>query len=574
MYLRDIIISANSDGTLLRTIAKKWCDHHEELLEPVAALHNSAQIDLVSACASEEINAVPCEYLFGLQRVFYQVLPDLECNVKDAVEACRVLYEKVSTDGAAGYIYEGLQKWLEKDEQRVGQALTESEGKNDLGGNVTRCCLLAGASFDLAKYSKLAIQTSKRAETEKRRGAIIAIGHMSLEENDRNLNGVLERIHELLREPLSDQDCGFAIEAASNVLGRLGRTLVDRVEPLLYSACDHPSPISRQAIAHGLLSNSQLYTEDMVTASFEALRETGGSEAATIQLIDSVLYGWDLAIDRERVRDFLIPLIGRELDGIDFNDLRQLQHKMEQDAGDILGWFVVCLLLTGDHRLSEFANSMLPFREVKVGLDIDVGSLAPNSRWILFLAKKVIGYCLINRDSTGMLLTACLRAVPEEEQAELEDLIFEYYLINYPGAIKILEDTVSDQEPARACVGRLKDRISGYLDALGRHGSCSAFDPTERERWLQVHRNIDFWREAQEKAERQSIFYQVAHKAVLLYGTRSIVYAYAGEGQERLRQEVALGSHEFRAEFPRLEAIDPVGHQWALTSFRSEPTPS
>ena len=559
---------------LLCTIAEMSYDHQEELLEQVAVLHNSGQIDIVAACASEELNRIPRKHLFGLQRVFYQVLPDLDCNVKGAVAACRMLYDKVSSDGTAGYIYEGLRKWLERDEQRVEQALTEMEGKNDDGSDIARCSLLAGASFNLAKYSNLAIQLSRRAEPETRRGSIIAMGYMPLEEHDRNLDDVLNRIHELLNEPQSDEDCGFAIEAAFNILSRLGKKLADRVGPLLYSACDRPSPILRQAIAQGLLSNRQLYTEDMVTASFEALKQTRGSETATIQLIDSVLYAWDLENDRERVRDFLISFIGREEEGVDFGELENFQHKVEHSAGNVLGWFVVSLLLTGDHRLSEFANDMLPFREAQVGLDIDVGSLVLDSRWILFLAKKVLGYCLIKRDSAGMLLSACLRSVAEEEQTELEDLIFEYYLINYPGAIKILRSTVSEHESARACVGRLENRISRYLDALGKHGSCSAFDPSERERWLQIHRNIDFWRETQEKAERQSVFYQVIHKSVLLYGTRSIVYAYVGEGQERIRQEVTLGSHEFKAEIPRLEAIDPVGHQWAITSFRSERTPS
>lgn len=574
MKLRDAIVSAKTDGTLLRTIAEKWYDQHEGLLEPVVALHNSGQIDIVRACASKEINDVPSKDLFGLQRVFYQALPDLECNVEDAVSACRALYDQVRADGTAGYIYEGLRKWLEKDEQRVEQSLAEMEGKNDICGNVTRCSLLAGASFDLAKYSRLAMQISRRSKPETRRAAIVAIGYMPLKENDQNLDDVLGRLHELLKAPKADEDCGYAIEAASNILGRVGETLLDRVEPLLYSACDRRNPISRQAIAHALLSNGKLYTENMVTATFEALKETRGSEAATIHLIDSVLCEWDLENERERILDLLTALIGRDADGLDYGDLPSFLHKVEQGAGDILGWFVVCLLFTGNHRLSEFANRMLPFREVQDGLDIDVGSLAQDSRWILFLAKKILGYCLINRDSTGMFLAACLRAVAEQERSELEDLIFEYYLVNYPKAIKILQSTVSEGEPARSCVGRLEERISAYLDALGKPGSCSAFDPSERERWLRVHRNIDFWREAQEKAERQSVFYQVAHKSLLLYGTRSIVYAYAGEGQERIRQEVALGSHEFKAEFPRLEVIDPVGHQWALTSFRLELTPS
>ena len=152
--------------------------------------------------------------------------------------------------------------------------------------------------------------------------------------------------------------------------------------------------------------------------------------------------------------------------------------------------------------------------------------------------------------------------------------MFEYYLVNYPRAIKRLESAITKTDLARTSVERLSGRISEYLDALEVSGICDAFDPGERERWIQIHRKMDFWRKAHEDAERQSVLFQVAHKAVLLYGTRSIVYAYAGQGEMPVRQEVALESHEFEVELPRLEAIDPVGHQHALIRFRSEPVPA
>ena len=172
-----------------------------------------------------------------------------------------------------------------------------------------------------------------------------------------------------------------------------------------------------------------------------------------------------------------------------------------------------------------------------------------------------------------MLLT-CLRSVSKEYRSELEDLIFDYFLVNYPGAIRRFKSSLAKKDPARVSVKRLSGRIEEYLDRLRQSGICDAFRPGERERWLQFQRKSDFWQKVHDDAERHSVLFQLAHKAVLLYGTRSIVYTYTSDESDPVRKEIALGSHEFTAELPRLESIDPVGLQYAILRFRSEPLPS
>ena len=398
MSLRDTLTSANADGTLLCTIAEKWYDHHKEILVPVIELHNSGQFDFVGTCGKNELEKVPGERFFGLQRVFCQVLPELECTVSEAAAGCQALYDKAAGDGTAGHVYESLRQWLEKTPQRVETSLVQIGGSYDTRGDVTRCVLLAGSSHDLGKYVKKAVKLSRKEGWSTRRGSIIAMGYLPLGENESDLDLVLTRLRELIEAPRSEEESGIAIEAAFNLLSTIGVTLVGCIEPLLKKACDNRSSISRQAIAYGLESNGKLYTDAMLGASLEALKGTSSKESETLQVIDSVLSKCDLENDRQRVLDVITGLLGRVIDEIDFNDLEDLQHKLKYGPGEILGWYAVSLLLTGNHRLCEFADRLLPFRSVPVGIDIDLATLVADSRWIVFLAKKLIGYCLINTE--------------------------------------------------------------------------------------------------------------------------------------------------------------------------------
>ena len=339
-------------------------------------------------------------------------------------------------------------------------------------------------------------------------------------------------------------------------------------------ACTNPNYVSRRAIANGLLANGKFYTDPMICASFDALKGTSSNDAHTIQLIDDVLYQWDMDDDRERVFDLLTGLLNRDDDAINIDELENFQHRLTNGPGSVLGWYVVKLLLTGNDRLCNAANQLLPYREAPEGLDIDLTPFALDPPWTLFLAKKLLGYCLINAASASALLLTCLRSVSKKNRSELEDLIFDYFLINYPGAIKQFESILSKKDPARVSVKRLSRRIEEYLERLRKSGICDAFKPGERERLLQFHRKSDFWQKVHEDAEKHSALFQLAHKAVLLYGTRPIVYTYTGDESDPVRKEIALGNHEFTAEFPRLESIDPVGLQYATRRFRSEPLPS
>ena len=149
-----------------------------------------------------------------------------------------------------------------------------------------------------------------------------------------------------------------------------------------------------------------------------------------------------------------------------------------------------------------------------------------------------------------------------------------YLLINYPSAIEQLRASITPNDSAQGSVKRLSVAIEKYLKGLQKYGVCHAFQPSERARQLQRHRQADTFRDAQKQAVSKSVLSQLVPQSTMLYGTGTIVYVHVGELSDPIRKEIPLSSIEQTMELPRLEPIDPVGLHYAICRFRIEAPPS
>ena len=570
----DEILSANSDGTLLSAIASTQYDECDSLAGALAELHNAGKLDILKAFRSDQLTALAGHSFFSLQRVFCLTLPRICSPIADAAATCRVLFEKAGHDLAAGQVYDALRDWLQLSRRRVDDGLTLVRHDLDIQTGITRHVLLAGAAYDVTIFVEEALELSRQPQPHIRQDALFALGRMALKDDGSIRARVMERLDQVIESPGSDRDAAIAIEAALQLLDRFGKKLVHIVESLLTKACKNPSPITRHAIAVGLRSRRKNYTEPMIDASFLAIQHANKHTRSTIDVIDSMLYQWDLDGDRQRVFRFLRNLLGHGPDAIDLDTLDSFRHKLTNSHGDLLGWYVVSFLLTGDPRLSVAANGLLPYNEAPASLAIDLTPFALGSAWVPFLARKVLGYCLVNKASASALLLSCLRAVSDEDRGDLEELVLHYFLTNYPGAVEWFETAVSPDDPARMSVERLSSALKAYLKELRRTDPCAAFRPSHRERQLQAYRQADLLRNIQKEAEKHSVLSQLVHRSVLLYGTGSIYYMHTREGRDPHRQETSLASFHQTMEIPRLDVIDPVGLQYAIYRFRSEAPPT
>ena len=572
MITRGDILAAASTGALLDTIASIPYDAVDQLADELAELHNQGRLDVLKVFQSDELPSADPTF-FSLQRVFRLALPRIRCSVAEAAATCQVLFEKGGDDLAARLVYDALRQWLQLDRCRVDEGLKLVRRDLDNQTGITRDVLVAGAAHDPKRYAKEALDLSRQPQAHIRQDALFALGRMAPDNGGSILDWITERLNQVIESPDSDRDAAIAIGAALQLLDRLGDRLVRVVEPLLVKACDNPAPITRHAIAVGLRSGHDSYTEAMIDASFSAIQHVDGDAPSTIDIIDTILYQWDLDGDRKRVLRFLRHLLSNGESAIDFEALVSFRHQLIEGPGDLLAWYVVSLLLTGDHRLSRAACDLLPHKVAPAGLDIDLTEFALDSAWVPFLAKKILGYCLVNKAGAAALLLSCLRAASSEIRADLETLILSYLLMNYPGVIEWLEGAVAENDPAEESVKRLSSSLARYLEGLQRTGFCTAFHPSARERQLQAYRQADVARNIWKEVQERSVLSQIVPLSTVLYGSGSVYYVHTDKDSDPQRKEMPLSSHHETVEIPRLHVLDPVGLQYAIVGFQLEVPP-
>ena len=573
MSLRKDMLSANSDGRLLEAIADTPYSEHERVAELLAEMHNTGHVNLLQVCGSGQLGALSRHRFFDLQGLFCVALPHVRCSTAEAATLCHRFFEQAGEDLSAGAVYGALAEWFNRTIERVDEGLAFVRAKLDVAYGVTRSLLLAGSTHDVARFVHEGLELSQEPNESTRRAALSALGLITPAEGPLTCS-VVERLGEVIGGSAVEQDQVAAFNAVLDLLERLGDPELANLQQLVVSACRDPRPILRHAIAESLRDRRSVFTDTMTDAAFAAIGDTDCDYARTISAVDSMLYRWDIEGDRKRVLSLLVELIGRDEKAIDVQSLPNFRHRIANGPGALLGWYVVSLFLTGNDKLSVAADDLLPYQETRDGLDIDLSVFGLASPWVLFLTRKVLGYCILKKEGAAALLLSCLRDLAGEEPAEAEDLILDYFLVNYPTAIELFEAASSPDDVAADSVGRLRAALDRYLDGLRRHGTCAAFRPSERERALQRYQQLDFWRGVQDIAEEQSFFVQVAHRIPMLYGTALVTHVYRSPDSEPVRQEVALSSLEHTANLPRLDAMDPVGLQYARFQFKRERPPS
>ena len=574
--MRDEYLAAYGKGELLQVLAVPSAGEREERAQLVAELHNGGVIDFLGACCSDELDTLNNTSVFRLYGIFGRALPQIECTVEEASAACDKLYEKVEDDHAAGSFYIALQKWLEKDRQRVEEGLALIWAKGITGARNTQSILLAGAVHNPEKFVKEAISLSREADQGIRTAAIRSLGLIPLKAEDQVLPMILNRLEQIIDSRCSAADAGFATQAALQILARVGEAVVNKIERLLVKACRNPSPVTLRALADQLTLHPKIFSGAMLDAAVEALQCVDAEDDQTVQCIDRALHEWDLDQDETRVLQLLKGLLGRSEGAIDIEKLGNFRHKIPGCSGEVQAWYIVSLLLTGNQRLGNAAMRLMnsSSQGSAEGFDIDLSQFSLEAVWIPYLLRKILASCQLNTVHLSKLLLACLRAVSNKHRAEVEELVFAYFLINYPGAIENLKAGLNKTDPARASVNRLSDRLAPYLDAIREVPVCEALRPSERHLALYAQQQEAMVEAARREAQEEYVFHKILPTVPMLYGSRFIAYIYSAEGQKPVRKEHSLSQHTFAVELPRMERIDPVGYHYAMTKFRYEKPPS
>ena len=574
MTALETILAARDSGTLLESLAATPYDHVDFVADALTEAHNRGDIDFLAACDTHSLQKINVHSFFSLQHLFCRALPTINCSAEQAATACRRMFERASPDMAAGLVYDALLDWFRKSPHRTEEGLALIRRDPSSHTHLIRPVLLAGPTHDNTTYIDEAFVLSYDPQSHIRIDALWTLARILPPDHKCKLQRLTSLLIETAKATVPAEEIAAAVDATIHLLWRCGSTISHAAEEIISTVSNSPSPEINHALASGLLSKREAFTETMIDAAFLSLQSTDRNATPVLDEIDSILYIWDLDKDRRRVLKFLSSLLGHRDNAPKISDLKNFAHNLENSHGELLGWYVVSLLLTGDYNLCEAAARLLPSRQAQKELSIDLDEFLLTPNWILFLARKLVSYCLMTKEATAALLLSCLRATPPQNCLEIEQIIFDYFLMNYLDAIDWMDAAVPSTDVARESVDRLSTRVRLYIEDLDRLGKCTAFIPSERERQIQAYRRADFFRNVRKKAETASVFATIAQKSTILYGTSSIVYVYRVPGSEPDRQELSMTTHETYVELPRLNVLDPVGLQYSIRRFQAEPPPS
>ena len=570
---RDAIRKAYEIGTLIDYVAGTSHDQIGCVSKILSELHNKGEVNFLQACGSQMLNALSRRSFPQFRRVFLQTFPNINCSTTNAISTCKQVSTNLPENETSGFAYDALRDWLQKSRTRIDDSLALMRNNTYLHGDVVRSVLLAYAKFDAPTATVHGLDLCVHADPDVRLSAVKTMGHLVPSTDRRLIRRVLERIMEIVSGDASDEERSASVDTALHVYQRTSNDFHKEVNSILKAACEKSTPLLRHTLVFALPSQRDEFSAEIVATMLSALEKTTADEANTVDMLDAVLYHWDPHAHRCELFRFFGRLLTLDDRPVDLSQFDVWQHKLRSGRGSVRGWYIVSFLLTGDRSLGRAATILLQDDKAETGIETDLRPFSLKASQILFLARKILGYCISSKNGSADLLLSCLRAVPKEKRQTLEELIFDHFLMNYWTGITRLKAALGPNDECGASVNRLASRLDNYLDQLRRPGVCVEFRPSDRERRIQYEFIQDTMREGAREAEEKSKIDLFAQKLTLLYGTKTVLYHYTDASSKPIRQELAMSHYKNSVEMPRLSVLDPVG--WAYTSyrFRSEPPP-
>jgi len=566
---RDLKAAAER-GTLLGVLSAYRFEDVKPIITDLARLHDAGEVDAVGPFRPPFEDLERFDF-FQVQHLFCELLVQLDGPIQQLAEVCKTMVNHAGNDLAAGRPYQAFQAWCEKEPGRPRTVLEmiEADPTHDFG--VTFSALVAGGRIEPDQFTNAALRLSKREEHHLRMAGLAALGRI-YPQSDTLRDALAEALLQAAAIDQHDQSRSVAVGAAHQQASS-NTSASPKMERILLEACKQTGPLTRHALANIIDASDWLSAvgrERIISVTGTADRDALG----TVQVLDLALIGWDLNADREGAFNLVSALLRAGEKAIEVEELDSFIHHLQGIGGGHLGWFVVKLLSSQSRELHHAADGLLHMETDPKHVLCDLTALRLTDDWIEYLARKALGYLTIKPKAAAALIASCLMAAGQSARGEVAELTFKYLLLNFPGALQTIKELTADSIETQPIVMQLEERLEDYLNGLRSVSSVADFAPNQSQRRVQAERQAEFWREVQKQARDKSVLLKHVHTANLLYGSGSINYIHEEAGAPPRRRAVPLGSHEHVMEFPRLEAIDPIGWHFAIMRFRSEEPPA
>lgn len=571
MSNRDDLLKSYETGNFLEKVyacLSTSRDDRSALALELVALHNEGLIDVVGAFESLKNTSKGPDF-FLTRHVFENALPDLDAPVPSVMRCVLQLYRGAGQDLAAGTIIDRFIDFCAKVASRPREALAEIEASSDNFADLLPGTLIAGSRVDNPFYLAQAIRLCEDKNIELRRRAVFSLGKLegttvpdlalaalersaTAETDDQILAGIVKSAFELMQQLKAQEPRVFALITTALSKGE---------ECALYAASQIfgfntgklPGAVLDALFARFLcVKSTNKVTFNNIDYGISHLLKKGDPEKA-IQFLEDLL----LAHPNELTME-VFDSAAREI----------LSNKV------LIGKVLTRWFLRGDRVLCDAVHTIISKYHGKVLLlEIDSAELKPADLiHIVFVARKVMGYLLMQPISAASVLISLMRHTTDDDVlTELGALLFDPLLLNFTGKAReyVLQQSGLESGKVKATIDQALKAIDNYLEDLHSVGNLASLHPGEAQRAAHHRHFSRLMTETWKAAESQSVFLNLVSKSVLLYGRKSISYVYGSDSHSH-RMEIPLKNYGTELEYPRMEHIDPFGLDYMLRIFRNE----
>ncbi|HEX3556797.1 MAG TPA: hypothetical protein VIA62_26540 [Thermoanaerobaculia bacterium] len=573
---RETLVGAYQAGQLPEAIQAAISPDRSErakLASVLASLHNEGRIDLFNVFGALTNKSAPSRDFFLLRHVFEELLPELEAPVAKLIRCVLHLYREAGIDLAAGTVLEAFRDFCARQADRPKAALAEIEADPETLADLLVPVLIAGSTVDPRTYVAETIRLSHGESIDLRRRALFALGRIGGEQAVWNNPDVAKTLEHVIEVEEDDQVLASSIKSAF-ALSRHDATNQSRWIAVVAGALTKGGEIALHAASEIFGFQTNDLSPEFLELLLANLAQVKPSNKGTLDNID---YGIAHLLRSKHAEEglcFLESLLRSHPQEIGFSNFNDVMRAIRDHPG-LLSKVATRWFLGGEAVLCEGVTFIVDAPpSASPEIEVDVGELMAGVDPVrfVFAARKAIGYLFLKPICATSFLLSLMRQAPDSGvRSELESLLLNPLLINFSGSVAeyLARRAESEEGEVKVAVRRALDALEAYLDDLKSVGNIPALHSSLEHRDAYRRHFSEEVAQSFKRAQAESVFLQLIHRSVLLYGRKAIHHVFGPEGQIK-RSEMQLGSHGTEIEFPRMTRVDPHGLEFMLRVFRHE----
>ena len=570
------ILAAFEEGTLRALIARNAYgdnDARRAFEEALVRLHNKGAIDAMSVLDELSRESVRGPDFFNVQRVFVAVLPEIDADVGDVMNALVDIFK--TPDLGARMLAPSFSRFCAAIDKRLEDALLLIESDPDRFAQLLPAVVSAGMRHAHEIWFKKLLDLIISENPLIAAYACRSVESIDLKDDSRLADRVFNTL-EVCADRTSDDRVLSSIVNTIFAF-RLG---CDGFDKNTIALLDRILSVSGDLTLHMVAENAWLKHAEIDIDTFSLIMRhvdrVNPQCENTIKALDGVLWNHLGGPGELEVIAFFERYCNANAAHIEPEVFEQFLRQLCREHPDLFGRLIVKWFLSGQVVLCSAVRWMVMNglgEDESLPVDV-ITAEDPDGLDRIFVVRKAIGYLFFRPKAVAEIILAMMEKANQECSRILGEYIFDPMLLNYPLALEPFL-----KELSRTASPKVKQRIHGalkkwqaHIDEIKSVDQIMELAPSEHERvvshWHRADQGIAIWNEV----KKNFVLLNLVSRSVILYGNASVHSVREGDG-EKHRDITPMQIYRSSVDIPKQTIVDPLSLDYMLRVFRVEPMP-